>query len=70
LLPLGELDPGLREPDTPLHIGDFASGAARQRNWALMQCGSRRPRTTRISYWRWVLPRRRRLVWARRRHGV
>lgn len=28
LLPLGKLDPGLREPDTPLHIGDFASGAA------------------------------------------
>ena len=28
LLPLGKLDPGLREPDTPLHIGDFADGAA------------------------------------------
>ena len=28
LLPLGKLDPGLREPDTPLHIGEFASGAA------------------------------------------
>ncbi|MEX1286798.1 MAG: TIGR03617 family F420-dependent LLM class oxidoreductase [Acidimicrobiia bacterium] len=28
LLPLGKLDPGLREPDTPLHIGDFAEGAA------------------------------------------
>ena len=28
LLPLGKLDPGLREPDTPLHIGDFATGAA------------------------------------------
>ncbi len=28
LLPLGKLDPGLREPDTPLHIGDFAAGAA------------------------------------------
>ena len=27
LLPLGKLDPGLREPDTPLHIGDFAAGA-------------------------------------------
>jgi len=27
LLPLGKLDPGLREPDTPLHIADFASGA-------------------------------------------
>lgn len=26
LLPLGKLDPGLREPDTPLHIGEFASG--------------------------------------------
>lgn len=25
LLPLGKLDPGLREPDTPLNIGDFAS---------------------------------------------
>ncbi len=24
LLPLGKLDPGLREPDTPLHIRDFA----------------------------------------------
>ncbi|MDG1088434.1 MAG: LLM class flavin-dependent oxidoreductase, partial [Acidimicrobiales bacterium] len=28
LLPLGKLDPGLREPETPLHIGDFAAGAA------------------------------------------
>lgn len=28
LLPLGKLDPGLREPDTPLWIGDFAAGAA------------------------------------------
>lgn len=28
LLPLGKLDPGLREPDTPLDIGDFATGAA------------------------------------------
>lgn len=27
LLPLGKLDPGLREPDTPLFIGDFAAGA-------------------------------------------
>ena len=27
LLPLGKLDPGLREPDTPLHIADFADGA-------------------------------------------
>lgn len=27
LLPLGKLDPGLREPETPLHIGDFADGA-------------------------------------------
>ena len=27
LLPLGKLDQGLREPDTPLHIGDFAAGA-------------------------------------------
>ena len=27
LLPLGKLDPGLREPDTPLHIGAFAAGA-------------------------------------------
>lgn len=27
LLPLGKLDPGLREPDTPLHIGEFAAGA-------------------------------------------
>lgn len=27
LLPLGKLDPGLREPDTPLHIADFAAGA-------------------------------------------
>lgn len=24
LLPLGKLDPGLREPETPLHIGEFA----------------------------------------------
>ncbi len=29
LLPLGKLDPGLREPETPLPIGDFAAGAAR-----------------------------------------
>lgn len=28
LLPLGKLDPGLREPDTPLWIGDFAAGTA------------------------------------------
>jgi probable F420-dependent oxidoreductase len=28
LLPLGKLDPGLREPDTPLNIADFAAGAA------------------------------------------
>jgi len=28
LLPLGKLDPGLREPDTPMHIGEFAAGAA------------------------------------------
>jgi len=28
LLPLGKLDPGLREPDTPLWIGDFADAAA------------------------------------------
>ncbi len=28
LLPLGKLDPGLREPETPLNIGDFAAGAA------------------------------------------
>ena len=28
LLPLGKLDPGLREPETPLHIGDFAAGAS------------------------------------------
>lgn len=28
LLPLGKLDPGLREPDTPLHIADIASLAA------------------------------------------
>ncbi len=28
LLPLGKLDPGLREPDTPLDIRDFAAGAA------------------------------------------
>ncbi len=28
LLPLGKLDPGLREPETPLHIGDFAAGTA------------------------------------------
>ena len=28
LLPLGKLDPGLREPETPLWIGDFAAGAA------------------------------------------
>ena len=26
-MPLGKLDPGLREPDTPLHIGEFGSGA-------------------------------------------
>ncbi len=29
LLPLGKLDPGLREPDTPLHIADFADLARR-----------------------------------------
>ena len=28
LLPLGKLDPGLREPDTPLRISEFAAGAA------------------------------------------
>ncbi|MDY7100816.1 MAG: TIGR03617 family F420-dependent LLM class oxidoreductase [Actinomycetota bacterium] len=28
LLPLGKLDPGLRAPDTPLDIRDFAAGAA------------------------------------------
>lgn len=28
LLPLGKLDPGLREPETPLHIADFPAGAA------------------------------------------
>ncbi|MFT7475839.1 MAG: hypothetical protein ACI81L_002781 [Verrucomicrobiales bacterium] len=28
LLPLGKLDPGLREPETPLHIADFAATAA------------------------------------------
>ena len=27
LLPLGKLDPGMREPDIPLHIADFAAGA-------------------------------------------
>ncbi len=27
LLPLGKLDPGLRRPDIPLDIGDFAAGA-------------------------------------------
>lgn len=27
LLPLGKLDPGLREPDTPLEIGEFAARA-------------------------------------------
>lgn len=27
LLPLGKLDPGLRQPDTPLHIAAFAGGA-------------------------------------------
>ncbi len=29
LLPLGKLDPGLKEPETPLYIADFAPGAAR-----------------------------------------
>jgi probable F420-dependent oxidoreductase len=29
LLPLGKVDPGLREPETPLHISEFAAGAAR-----------------------------------------
>ncbi|MCP4225098.1 MAG: TIGR03617 family F420-dependent LLM class oxidoreductase [Actinomycetia bacterium] len=29
LLPLGKLDPGLREPETPLDIGAFAAGTAR-----------------------------------------
>lgn len=29
LLPLGKLDPGLREPDTPLDIRSFGEGAAR-----------------------------------------
>ena len=29
LLPLGKLDPGLREPDTPLHIAEFAALAGR-----------------------------------------
>ncbi len=28
VLPLGKLDPGLREPDTPLRISEFAAGAA------------------------------------------
>ncbi|MFQ5555571.1 MAG: TIGR03617 family F420-dependent LLM class oxidoreductase [Acidimicrobiia bacterium] len=28
LLPLGKLDPGLREPEVPFHIGGFADGAA------------------------------------------
>ena len=28
LLPLGKLDPGLREPDTPLDPASFAQGAA------------------------------------------
>ena len=28
LLPLGKLDPGLREPETPLDIGQFGAGAA------------------------------------------
>ena len=28
LLPLGKLDPGLREPDTPLDIREFAAGAS------------------------------------------
>lgn len=28
LLPLGKLDPGLREPETPLRINEFAAGAA------------------------------------------
>lgn len=28
LLPLGKLDPGLREPETPLRIGEFGPGAA------------------------------------------
>jgi len=28
LLPLGKLDPGMREPETPLHIGEFAPLAA------------------------------------------
>lgn len=28
LLPLGKLDPGLREPETPLNISEFAAGAA------------------------------------------
>lgn len=28
LLPLGKLDPGLREPETPLRIDEFAAGAA------------------------------------------
>ena len=28
LLPLGKLDPGMREPDTPLHIAEFARRAA------------------------------------------
>jgi len=27
-MPLGKLDPGLREPETPLHIADFATGSA------------------------------------------
>ena len=27
LLPLGKLDPGLREPETPLHIRNFAAMA-------------------------------------------
>lgn len=28
LLPLGKLDPGLREPDTPLHLGEFGARTA------------------------------------------
>ena len=27
MLPLGKVDPGLREPDTPLDVRTFATGA-------------------------------------------
>lgn len=35
LLPLGKLDPGLREPDTPLHISEFAELATLAENVGL-----------------------------------